>query len=144
MSLSKALTKPLAQLSHDEWESLCDGCGLCCLHKLEFDEERGLIYTTCVSCQLLDSESGRCRDYAGRFKTVPNCTQLSLDNLAEIDWLPDSCAYRCRFEERDVPEWHPLLTGQPIPVTIGVKAMAIVNEQEVEHEEDLEDYIVEL
>jgi len=144
MNLSKALTKPLAKLSHDEWESLCDGCGLCCLHKLEFDEEPGLIHTTCVSCQLLDSESGRCRDYAERFKTVPNCTQLSLDNLAEIDWLPDSCAYRCRFEGRDLPEWHPLLTGQPIPVTIGVKAMAIVSEQEVELEEDLEDYIVEL
>ena len=144
MSLSNALTKPLAQLNHEEWESLCDGCGLCCLHKLEFDEEPGLIYTTCVSCQLLDSQSGRCRDYAGRFQTVPNCTQLSLDNLAEIDWLPETCAYRCRFEERAIPDWHPLVTGRDIPKTIGVQSMTIVNENEVEDEEDLEDYIVEL
>jgi len=104
--------KRLSQMNHDEWESLCDGCGRCCLHKLE-DEDDGRIYYTRAACSLLDIKSCRCKDYANREKLMPDCLQLSVDNAQYFDWLPETCAYRLLAEGESLPEWHPLITGDP-------------------------------
>lgn len=111
-------TKSLAQLSTAEWESLCDGCGKCCLHKLleerddmPADAPMALgedLHFTHVACQLLDREHGGCSNYAQRHRYVPGCVQLSADNLDDIHYLPASCAYRRLYEGRDLPAWHPL------------------------------------
>ncbi|WP_341504186.1 YcgN family cysteine cluster protein [Gallaecimonas sp. GXIMD4217] len=97
-------------MTRDEWESLCDGCGKCCLHKLQ-DEDTDEIYHTAVACELLDLKSGGCGDYPNRFDKVPDCLQLTPDNLDNFIWLPPSCAYRRLSEGRGLPSWHPLLHG---------------------------------
>ena len=101
---------PLGELNRVEWESLCDGCGHCCLHKLE-DEETGEIAGTNVACTLLDTETARCTDYRHRKAYVPDCLRLTLKLVDTVPWLPGTCAYRLRAEGRPLPEWHPLLTG---------------------------------
>ena len=101
---------PLGELNRVEWESLCDGCGHCCLHKLE-DEETGEIAGTNVACKLLDTETARCTDYRHRKAYVPDCLRLTLKLVDTVPWLPGTCAYRLRAEGRPLPEWHPLLTG---------------------------------
>lgn len=103
-------TKALAELTLDEWESLCDGCGKCCLHKLE-DEETGELFHTNVACQLLDLTTGRCTRYADRLRWVPDCVQLTPAEVRRVHWLPRTCAYRLRAEGQPLPDWHPLLTG---------------------------------
>ncbi len=107
--------KLLTEMSEAEWESLCDGCGRCCLHKLR-EEETGTLSFTNVACRLLDTTSCRCTDYAHRRRRVRDCVRLTPESLAEIDWLPPSCAYRRLAEGKDLPDWHPLLTGDPASV----------------------------
>jgi uncharacterized cysteine cluster protein YcgN (CxxCxxCC family) len=102
--------KPLGELSRAEWEALCDGCGKCCLHKIE-DEETGRIYGTNVACKLLDRHSCRCTNYRGRKALVPDCVRLIADQVAELEWLPSTCAYRLRGEGKPLPEWHYLVSG---------------------------------
>ena len=104
--------KTLAEMTPTEWESLCDGCGRCCLNKLE-DIDTGAIAWTDVACRLLDGVSCRCSDYDNRFATVPDCVQLTPQVVEEIAWLPPSCAYRLVDEGRDLPWWHPLVSGDP-------------------------------
>jgi uncharacterized cysteine cluster protein YcgN (CxxCxxCC family) len=103
---------PLAALDRAEWEALCDGCGRCCLHKLE-DEDTGEIAHTNVACKLLDTETARCRDYRHRKAFVPDCLRLTLRLVGTVPWLPGTCAYRLRAEDKPLPEWHPLLNGGP-------------------------------
>ena len=104
--------KSLAEMTRDEWESLCDGCALCCLQKLE-DEETGDIYFTDIACRLLDTDTCRCTDYANRAKKVATCLVLSVDDPDAFRWLPATCAYRLLADGKDLPDWHPLKTGDP-------------------------------
>lgn len=105
-------TTPLAAMTAEQWESLCDGCGRCCLHKLRHEETDELAFTR-VACRLLDLQTCRCTNYASRQRIVPDCVALRPDNLSRIDWLPPSCAYRLVAEGQDLPSWHPLRTGDP-------------------------------
>ena len=102
--------KPLSALSRDEWESLCDGCGKCCLHKLE-DEDTGELWPTNVACRLLDRRSGQCSNYRHRKLHVSECLRLTLREVETVDWLPSTCAYALRAQGRPLPDWHYLVSG---------------------------------
>lgn len=104
--------KSLQEMTGAEWESLCDGCALCCLQKLE-DEDTGDIYFTDIACRLLDVKTCRCSNYASRAREVSSCMVLSADNPAAFRWLPATCAYRLLADGQDLPDWHPLITGDP-------------------------------
>lgn len=103
-------TTPLTQLDRAQWEALCDGCGKCCLHKLE-DDETGEFFPTNVACKLLDRRSAQCSDYKHRHAFVPDCIRLTPAKLAAMDWLPASCAYVLRAEDKPLPAWHYLVSG---------------------------------
>ncbi len=133
-------TKTLAEMTHAEWESLCDNCGKCCLHKLE-DEETGQIAFTRVACRLLDLSRCRCTHYTARVRLVPECIDLRQHDFAEYKWLPTTCAYRLLSQGDSLPDWHPLRSGDPESVVkagISVTSYAI-KEQDVD---DLEDHII--
>jgi hypothetical protein len=104
--------KTLAEMTKPEWESLCDGCGKCCLHKLQY-EDTGEIYYTEVACRLLDLGSCRCSNYAERQKHVPDCVALRPDKVMELNWLPSTCAYRLLANGKPLAWWHPLVSGDP-------------------------------
>ncbi len=134
-------TKTLEQMTTAEWESLCDGCGRCCLHKLR-DEVTDVVSFTNVACHLLDLHSCACSDYARRQEKVPDCVALTPQALEEIDWLPPSCAYRRLAEGRDLAWWHPLVSGDPQTVhTAGVSVRGrTISER---HSGPLEHHLVE-
>lgn len=132
----------LAELNSVEWEALCDGCGLCCLIKLEDEDSHEVAYTK-VACKLLDCQTARCSDYANRLQHVPDCIQLSLEKLPAIHWLPSSCAYRRVAEGKSLPSWHYLNTGSRQSVIQARKSAAGRCLSEVDVAEDeLEEYIV--
>ncbi len=135
-------SKTLDSMSHDEWESLCDGCARCCVHKLE-DEETGDIYHTDVACRLLDAKTCRCTDYAHRTRRVADCLEIRPDNVHELTWLPATCAYRRLAEGKDLQWWHPLVSNDPktvIEAGISVHSK-IFQESEVDTGE-MEEHIV--
>jgi len=101
---------PLDALSREQWEGLCDGCGQCCLHKVE-DADTGEIFPTNVACKLLDLKTARCSDYRHRRAFVPDCLRLTKHNAGSLDWLPATCAYRLRANDEPLPEWHYLVSG---------------------------------
>ncbi|SFS05293.1 hypothetical protein SAMN05192580_3080 [Sphingomonas jatrophae] len=103
-------TTPLERMSRAQWESLCDGCGKCCIHKLE-DDETGEVFPTNVACRLLDRRTGFCRDYRNRRAYVPECVRLTPAKLDQLDWLPGTCAYRRLRDGKPLPEWHYLVSG---------------------------------
>ncbi|WP_141693063.1 YcgN family cysteine cluster protein [Thioclava sp. SK-1] len=104
-------TLPLSQLTTPEWEALCDGCGKCCLNKLEY-EDTGEVEFTRVACRLLDGATCRCSKYDTRHKYVPECVRLTPESISQIAyWMPRSCAYRLRFEEKPLESWHYLVSG---------------------------------
>ncbi|BFQ93402.1 YcgN family cysteine cluster protein [Gallibacterium anatis] len=104
--------KSLLEMSDEEWEALCDGCGKCCYRKfIEGRGKRQRLYFTRIACDLLDLETGRCQNYSQRFKLMPDCTKLTKKNLPDFTWLPKTCAYRLLYEGKPLPDWHPLLVG---------------------------------
>jgi uncharacterized cysteine cluster protein YcgN (CxxCxxCC family) len=103
-------TKTLAELDRGQWEALCDGCGKCCIHKLE-DEETGELHPTNVACRMLDRRAGQCKDYRNRRAYVPDCVRLTVKNVFTTDWLPSTCAYRLRANGEKLPDWHYLVSG---------------------------------
>ena len=104
--------KTLEQMTREEWESLCDGCAKCCLHKLE-DIETGELAFTNVACRLLDINACSCSNYKRRSELVPDCVVLKPNNVAKLYWMPSTCAYRLLAEGKKLPSWHPLITGDP-------------------------------
>ncbi|MFN7398222.1 MAG: YcgN family cysteine cluster protein [Sandaracinobacter sp.] len=133
--LLKALTKA-------EWEALCDGCGKCCLHKLE-DEESGRIYRTNVACRLLDRHSGRCSDYPNRRSFVPDCVQLRPALVGQLDWLPATCAYRRVDEGKPLPAWHYLISGDREAVHDVGASVRGWTMSEIDASSDLENHIID-
>jgi uncharacterized cysteine cluster protein YcgN (CxxCxxCC family) len=136
-------TKPLEALSPDEWESLCDGCGRCCLVKLE-EEETNRTYFTDVACFMLDGVSCQCSDYPGRKRHVPDCVTLTPDLVRSIDWLPPTCAYRLVADGEDLYWWHPLVSGDPDTVHaagVSVRGRVGLNDRQV-GEGEWEDHVV--
>lgn len=125
-----------------EWESLCDGCGRCCVIKLE-DAETGQIDDTDVACKLFDSQMCRCQDYANRQVRVPDCVKLSPDTAASISWMPKTCAYRLLAEGRPLYWWHPLVSGDPESVhEAGISVRDQVVDERKVADAELEDHIV--
>ncbi|WP_425435265.1 YcgN family cysteine cluster protein [Microbulbifer yueqingensis] len=134
--------KTLAEMSDSEWESLCDGCGRCCLHRLE-DADTGEIHTTNVACRLLDTHSCRCSDYPNRKREVPDCIQLRVSDLADFHWLPRTCAYRALSEGRSLEDWHPLVSGRAESVhEAGISVQDCVVSEDLVHPDDFEEHIV--
>jgi uncharacterized protein len=134
---------PLSQMTEPEWEAVCDGCGKCCLNKLE-DEDTHEIAFTCIACRLFDDATGRCGNYQIRKQIVPECVVLTPQNIGEIAyWMPTTCAYRRLHEGKPLLDWHPLISGDPESVHeagIGVRGFT-VPEYEVP-EEEWEDYLI--
>ena len=135
-------TKPLAEMTPQEWESLCDGCGRCCLHKLQ-DEDSGLMFYTNVACRLLDPQHCRCSDYARRTSLVHDCLSLAEDRAARFDWLPLSCAYRRLANGQSLDWWHPLVSGDPDTVhRAGISVRGKTVPETSVAKKDLEDHII--
>ena len=134
------LTKKLTEMSQSEWESLCDQCGQCCLHKLE-DEDNGQIAFTRVACNFIDIKTCHCNCYSQRTETVSYCIDLKQHDFSEFKWLPVTCAYRLLSENQPLPQWHPLITGNTNSVREAGMTISsyAVKESEVE---DMEDYII--
>ena len=105
-------TKTLAEMTPEEWESLCDGCGKCCVMLLE-DDGDGTVWETRLACRLLDLKTMRCTDYPNHSRRVPGCLTLTPELVPELNWMPDSCAYRLIAAGKPLPDWHPLKTGDP-------------------------------
>lgn len=106
------LNKPMHEMTPQEWESLCDGCGLCCQIRLE-DEDTGEVVLSNIACNFLDLSCNRCSDYANRLMNVPDCVKISPDTVTTLNWLPHTCAYRLVAAGEPLPEWHPLISGDP-------------------------------
>ena len=128
-------------MSQSEWESLCDGCGKCCLHKIE-DEETTELHFTNVACKLLNPKTGLCSNYKNRKKFVTDCKQLTPKKIPNYNWLPSTCSYRLVHQGEDLPEWHHLKTGSRKSIVKAGMSVAgrIISEDEVK---DLEDHIVD-
>jgi len=136
-------TTALDEMTNEQWESLCDGCGQCCLVKLE-DSKSAKVFYTNVVCYLLDQNACRCNDYENRCTLVPDCVKLTPDNVGDYSWMPEDCAYRRLSEGRKLAWWHPLVSGTSSTVHDSGASVRgkVVSEADVDHGE-LEDYIVD-
>ena len=134
-------TKKLPEMTTEEWESLCDNCGKCCLHKLE-DEDSGEIVFTSVACKLINLTTCRCTRYNERTQLVPECLNLKQNNFTQYHWLPSTCAYRLLHEDKELPAWHPLVSGTTASVkkaVVSIRSYAIKESMAV----NLEDHVIE-
>ena len=137
-------TVPLSKMTPEEWEALCDGCGKCCLNKLEYEDTGEVAYTR-VACRLFDDGSCRCSNYENRKSIVPECVFLSPKTLPKIAyWMPATCAYKLLFQKKPLPDWHPLLTGDPNSThKAGMSMRGLTVSEAVVPEDDWEDYLIE-
>jgi len=134
--------KALNEMTRAEWESLCDGCGKCCLHKLE-DEDTGDILYTDIACELLDRDNCRCQDYPNRKQKIPDCLLLTASAVASCDWLPSTCGYRLISEDKPLAYWHPLISGSQESVhKAGISVSGRVLSASHIHPDDYEERIV--
>ena len=132
----------LQELDPRQWEALCDGCAKCCLHKLE-DEDTGEVFYTRIRCRYLVEESCQCSDYPRRSVMVPNCIRLEQDSVADLDWLPSTCAYRLRAQGQALPEWHYLVSGSRETVhEAGVSIRGRAVSDEYVHPDGYDEHIV--
>jgi len=137
-------TRKLSELSREQWESLCDGCGRCCLNKLE-DEDTGTYLYTRAACKLLDLRTCRCTDYENRASRVPDCVTLTAQNVSELAWLPPTCAYRLLDEGKPLAWWHPLVSGRPETVVeAGISVAGQAYSEEGIAVDDLVDHLWKL
>ena len=142
MSLPFWQTKSLDEMNKDEWESLCDGCARCCLHKLE-DEDTNEVHYTSIVCRYLDQDKCQCQDYTQRNINVPNCVLLTPERVDEFAWLPDTCAYRLVAEGKDLYDWHPLVSGDRTSVhTSGISVTGKVIDERSVHPDSHQEYII--
>ena len=134
-------TTPFHRMSREQWESLCDGCGKCCVHKLE-DDDTGEVFPTNVCCRLLDTRTARCSDYRNRKALVPECVRLTPARLDDLDWLPESCTYLRVHRGQGLAEWHHLLTGDRESIHRAGQSVAgrVIRE---DHAGDVEEYIID-
>ncbi|MEE9354678.1 MAG: YcgN family cysteine cluster protein [Methylococcaceae bacterium] len=133
--------KKLIDMNEQEWESLCDGCGKCCLHKLE-DADTGQVFYTSVVCDLNNLDTCRCTKYSERCSLVPDCLDLKQHEFADFNWLPATCAYRLLSHGEDLPDWHPLVSGNPDSIHkagVSIRSYAMP-ESDID---SLEDHIIE-
>ena len=136
-------TKSLNEMTHIEWESLCDGCGRCCVVLLQ-DDETDAIHRTSVGCKLLDLKTVRCSDYANRHSQVPGCVKLSPEKISDLSWMPDTCAYRLLSEGRPLFDWHPLKTGRADSVIkAGISVHGTLISERLVSDDALEDYVID-
>jgi len=134
--------KPLEDMSRQEWESLCDGCGKCC--RIQLQDDAGVRATTAVVCKYMDMNRCACTVYTERTSLVPTCLKLSPENIDEIDWMPDTCAYRLIRDGLPLADWHPLVTGDPDSTRKSGNSVKdrVISENQVE-EEALEEFIIQ-
>jgi uncharacterized cysteine cluster protein YcgN (CxxCxxCC family) len=137
-------TKSLSEMTTEEWESLCDGCAKCCLHKLE-DEDTGNVYFTSLACRLIDLKTCRCTRYTQRSQIIPNCVDLKHIHAEQYYWLPITCAYRLVHEGKDLPTWHPLVSKTAASVEAAGMSIRGYARKESKNDnmDDLEDFILE-
>ncbi|HDZ09715.1 YcgN family cysteine cluster protein [Pseudohongiella sp.] len=135
---------PLAELNRREWEMLCDGCARCCLKKLQDEEASARLVYTRVVCRYLDQQKCSCTAYGRRNVLVPDCLVLDMSVLqASVDWIPDTCAYKLRYQNKPLPEWHPLLTGSREPMqALGIAVTGRVISEDHVHEDGLEEHVI--
>ena len=134
--------KKLTEMDSQEWESLCDGCAKCCLHKLE-DEDTGDVFYTDIACAYLDHQTCRCKDYTRRQKLVDACIQLGPEDISSFYWLPSTCAYRLLSEGKPLADWHPLISGDPESVhKAGVSVKHRIVAEHAVAEDDYEEHVI--
>ena len=137
-------TIPMSKMTSEEWEALCDGCGKCCLNKIE-EEDSGDVYLTRVACRLLDDQSCQCSQYETRKSIVPECIMLTPTTLDKhMYWMPQTCAYRLLHKNLPLPEWHPLKTGDPQSVhKAGVSVQGMTVSELTVDDDDWESHLIE-
>lgn len=135
-------TKTLAEMTLEEWEALCDGCGICCLYKVE-DENTGEVKLTNVACRFLDLEQVRCELYNSRLQAMPTCIQLTPSKVKKLQWLPETCAYRLIIEGKPLPDWHPLVSGDAQSIhRMGISVKGKVIPESEANLNHIEDYVI--
>jgi len=135
--------KTLAEMSLEEWEALCDGCGICCLFKVE-DEDSGEVQLTNVACRYLDMNTCTCQLYDQRINAMPTCIKLSPSKVQNLTWLPDTCTYRLVMQSKPLPDWHPLVSGDPTSIhRAGISVLGKVIRESSANMNKLEEYVIE-
>ena len=135
--------KTLAEMSLEEWEALCDGCAICCLYKIE-DEEGMEVQLTKIACRYLDLETCTCQLYEQRKSAMPTCIKLTPSKVKNLKWLPETCAYRLILKGKPLPNWHPLVSGDPNSIhRAGISVMGKVISESSANMNNLEEYVIE-